>query len=273
MLHGEERHRVLELALLLEVAQEVDERAHALGRPPQQPERIGKAGRQLRDLVGGGRAHDLRIAVLVEGRRRLQVGSGAPWREHDVDLVDAHQALDQAHHVLVVGAVVDLARLDGHALVVLLEHQAAGLVDLVDPQPVVRHGGEHGAGRLRARQRDHIADLDRLGCLLCAGAGRRRAGKQRCRPRETESSAHPTLPEIATRKSEALVFRRNVLVGIPTGQAGRPHSGSGANAHGSREGSRAKLRRGVGRTPSGARLPVHQEVGEPVLALLGRDGG
>ena len=62
-----------------------------------------------------------------------------------------HQALDQAHHVLVVGAVVDLGQLERDALVVFLEHQAAGLVDLVDPQPVVRHRGQHGAGRLRAR--------------------------------------------------------------------------------------------------------------------------
>src|SRR5262249_40628944 len=101
------------------------------------------------------------------------------------------------------------------------EHQAAGLVHLVDPQPVVRHRRQHGAGRLGARQGNRIPDPDGFRRLLSLGSGADGTRySKRCKSgNEIQQTWHHALPRLP--KSRLQTFLPTLLVGLLIGQAAR----------------------------------------------------
>ena len=139
------RRRLLTIAMRSPItpclAQRLELRHQAFARTTRSSPRKKKAlgqrftssGAQVGDEVNARCG----IAVLVERRRHGEVEAGAPRRQHEVDLVLRDQPLDGTHGLLRARAVVVFDDLDRHALPAL-EQDAAGGVDLLHPQLVVR---------------------------------------------------------------------------------------------------------------------------------------
>ena len=149
---------VVDLAVGLELRQDFGECIGAHRRGAEHPEAVRPALGHLIGLVGGGGRGEMRIAVFVEGRADGEVHAGAPWREHDVDLVLVDQALGGAHQLFGARLIVIFDHLDRDQLVAELD--AAGLLEVAQPELVVGDGGDAGARGIRPGLRYGIADLD-----------------------------------------------------------------------------------------------------------------
>ena len=160
---------VVDLAVLLGLFQHGDQALGIFAARAQEEEGMLPALGQIGGLVGHRGGGQQRVFVLFVGRPHSQVGARAPGRQHEVDLVLGDQALGGAHGLLGAGAVVVFDDLDGHALVVGLEHDAAGVVDLLDPELVVGRRGHGGAARVDPGLGNGPANTDGLGRLLGQG--------------------------------------------------------------------------------------------------------
>ena len=141
---AEHHQLVVDLVLVLELAQHLHQRAAEIARLVEEEEQRRHLLDEIGGVVGVRRHRELRIAVARIDRRRRQVEAGAPGRQHEIDLVLGHQPLGEPYRGLGVAGVVVLDDLDRNSLVEFLDHQAALLVDVVHPQLVGgqrRHGG------------------------------------------------------------------------------------------------------------------------------------
>ena len=87
--------------------------------------------------------------------------SGVRPKDH-IDLVLLHQ-LGELPELVGLALVVVGDEVDGDLLVELLEHDAAGIVHPLLPQPVLRHAGQLGARSQRARLGDGVAEPQLVG--------------------------------------------------------------------------------------------------------------
>jgi hypothetical protein len=116
------------------------------------------------------------IAEAIGERRDREVGIAAPGREHQVDLVAAHQLLVGANAGLDLAAVVAADELDLPPAA--LDAESAGSVLLLGPEQVVRLLADLRATRPRPGAGDRVADTHRraLGANDAGQAERRRQG-------------------------------------------------------------------------------------------------
>lgn len=113
---------------------------------------------EIGSLVGDCGDGELRVAEAIEQRCHCKIEAGAPRRQDEIDLVLVGEALDGAYHFFRRGTVVVFDHLDRQALAAR-QFQAAGVVDLLDPEFVVRNGGDARAAGIGAGLRDRVADL------------------------------------------------------------------------------------------------------------------